>query len=73
MLLLSLQKKNKDLNKKSQIDALIISLVKNIVGEFVKYKKEKIFDEYSKLDKNIQDNDQFLLKWIVNKLGKSKL
>ena len=71
MLLLSLQKKNKDLNKKSQIDALIISTVKNIVGEFVKYKKEKILEEYSKSVKNHQFNDKFLLKWIKAELEKS--
>ena len=71
LLLLSLQKKNKDLNKKSQTDALIINTVKNIVGEFVKYKKEKILEEYSKSVKNHQFNDKFLLKWIKAELEKS--
>ena len=70
LLLLSLQKKNKDLNKKSQTDALIISTVKNIVGEFVKYKKEKILEEYSKSVKNHKFNDKFLLKWIKAELEK---
>ena len=71
LLLLSLQKKNKDLNKKSQTDALIINTVKNIIGEFVKYKKEKILEEYSKSVKNHQFNDKFLLKWIKAELEKS--
>ena len=70
LLLLSLQKRNKDLNKKSQIDVLILNTVKNIVSEFVKYKKEKILEEYSKSVKNHQYNDKFLLKWIKADLEK---
>ena len=70
LLLLSLQKNNKDLAKKSQTSALIINTVKNIVGDFVKLKKEKILEEYSKSVKNHQFNDKFLLKWIKAALEK---
>ena len=71
LLLSSLQKKNKDLNKKSEIDELIINTVKNIVGEFVKYKKEKIMEEYSKSVINHQTKDEFILNWIKDELEKS--
>ena len=70
LLLLSLQKNNKDLNKKTQSTALIINTVKSIVGDFVKLKKEKILEEYSKSVKNHQFNDKFLLKWIKAALEK---
>jgi len=72
LLLLSLQKNNKDLNKKSQIDKPIICMVKNIIGKFVKYKKEKILEEYSKSVKNHQFKDEFLIKWIEAELKKSQ-
>ena len=71
LLLLSLQKKNKDLIKKSKIDTLIINTVKNIVGEFVKYKKETIIEEYYKSIKNHQFMDKFILNWIKAELEKS--
>ena len=69
LLLLSLQKNNKDI-KKSQTNALIMDTVKNIVGHFVKLKKEKILEEYSKSVKNHQFNDKYLLKWIKAALEK---
>ena len=70
LLLLSLQKNNKDLNKKTQTNVLIINTVKSIVGDFVKLKKEKVLEEYSKSVKNHQINDKFLLKWIKAALEK---
>ena len=70
LLLLSLQKNNKDLNKKTQNTVLIINTVKSIVGDFVKLKKEKVLEEYSKSVKNHQINDKFLLKWIKAALEK---
>ena len=70
LLLLSLQKTNKDMNKKSQIDALIINTVKNIVNDFVQLQKEKILEDYSKSVKNHQINDKYLLKWIKAALEK---
>ena len=70
LLLLCLQKNNnKDLTKRTQSSALIINTVKNIVSEFVKLKKEKILEEYSKSVKNHQFNDKYLLKWIKASLG----
>ena len=72
LLLLCLQKNNEDLNRKSEIDTIIINIVKNIVGDFVKLKKEKILEDYSKLDKNHQLEDKFLLKWIKEELEKIK-
>ena len=72
LLLLSLQKKSKDLNKKSQIDIIILNTVKYIVEEFVKYKKEKILEEYSKSVKSHQFKDKFLHKWIMNELKKAQ-
>ena len=70
LLLLSLQKNNPDIAKKTQTNTLIINTVKNIVGDFVKLKKEKILEDYSKSVKNHQLNDKFLLKWIKAALGK---
>ena len=70
LLLLSLQKNNKDLNGKKGTDAIIINVVKNIIGEFAKLKKEKMLEEYSKLGKNHQLEDKFLLKWIKASLEK---
>ena len=70
LLLLSLQKNNKDMNKKTQTDALIINTVKNIVNDFVQLKKEKILEDYSKSVKNHQINDKYLLKWIKTSLEK---
>ncbi len=40
------------------------------MGDFVKLKKEKILEDYSKSVKNHQLNDKFLLKWIKSALGK---
>ena len=70
LLLLSLQKTNPDMTKRSHINTLIINTVKSIVGDFVKLKKEKILEDYSKSVKNHQLNDKFLLKWIKSALGK---
>jgi hypothetical protein len=70
LLLLSLQKNNKDLNKNTQVVNLITSAVKNIVGDFVKLKKEKILEEYSNSVKNHEFNDKYLLKWIKAALEK---
>ena len=56
--------------KKSQTSALIINTVKNIVGDFVKLKKEKILEDYSKSVKNHPMNDKYLLKWIKIALEK---
>ena len=70
LLLLSLQKTNKDLSRKTQTSAIIINTVKNIVGDFAKLKKEKVLEEYSKSVKNHQFNDKFLLKWIKAALEK---
>ena len=70
LLLLSLQKTNPDMTKRSHINTLIINTVKSIVGDFVKLKKEKILEDYSKSVKNHQLNDKFLLKWIKAALGK---
>ena len=58
------------MNKKSQIDALIINTVKNIVNDFVQLQKEKILEDYSKSVKNHQINDKYLLKWIKAALEK---
>ena len=70
LLLLSLQKNNKDLSRKTQTSAIIINTVKNIVNDFAKLKKEKVLEEYSKSVKNHQFNDKFLLKWIKAALEK---
>lgn len=58
------------MTKRSHINTLIINTVKSIVGDFVKLKKEKILEDYSKSVKNHQLNDKFLLKWIKSALGK---
>ena len=58
------------MSKKSQNNTLIINTIKNIVGDFVKLKKEKILEEYSKSVKNHESNDKFLLKWIKAALEK---
>ena len=68
LLLLSLQNNNKDLNRKSDTDDNIINAVKNILKDFLKLKKEKILEEYLKLDKNYQFQDKFLLKLIKDAL-----
>ena len=70
LLLLSLQKNNIDLSRKTQTSAIIINTVKNIVNDFAKFKKEKVLEEYSKSVKNHQFNDKFLLKWIKAALEK---
>ena len=70
LLLLSLQKNNPDMNIKTHNNNLIINTVKSIVGDFVKLKKEKILEDYSKSVKNHQLNDKFLLKWIKVALEK---
>ena len=70
LLLLSLQKNNIDLSRKTQTSAIIINTVKNIVNDFAKLKKEKVLEEYSKSVKNHQFNDKFLLKWIKAALEK---
>ena len=71
LLLLNLQRNNPDLNIKTNNNTLIMNTVKNIVADFVKLKKEKILEDYSKSVKNHQLNDKFLLKWI--KLALEKL
>ena len=70
LLLLSIQKKNEDLDQISQIDDIIINIIKDIIIIFVQYKKERILEEYSKLDKNHQVNDIFLLNLIKAELEK---
>ena len=70
LLLLSIQKKNEDLNQITQIDDIIINIIKDIIIIFVQYKKERILEEYSKLDKNHQVNDIFLLNLIKAELEK---
>ena len=70
LLLLNLQKNNPDMNIKTTNNNLIINTVKNIVGDFVKLKKEKILEDYSKSVKNHQLNDKYLLKWIKAALEK---
>ena len=58
------------MNKNTQVVNLITSAVKNIVGDFVKLKKEKILEEYSNSVKNHEFNDKYLLKWIKAALEK---
>ena len=70
LLLLNLQRNNPDMNIKTPNNTLIINTVKNIVGDFVKLKKEKILEDYSKSVKNHQLNDKYLLKWIKVALEK---
>ena len=70
LLLLSLQKNNPDMAKKTHISTLVINTVKNIVQDFVKLKREKILEDYSQSVKNHQLNDKFLLKWIKDALEK---
>ena len=70
LLLLSLQKNDPDISKKTANNTLIINSVKSIVGDFVKLKKEKILEDYSKSVKNHELNDKFLLKWIKVALEK---
>ena len=70
LLLLNLQKKYPDFSKRSQNDNLIFNTVKNIVGDFVKIKKDKILDDYSRSVKNHEINDKFLLQWIKSVLEK---
>ena len=70
LLLLSLQKDNPGIAKKTQNNILIINNIKNIVGDFVKLKKEKILVDYSKSVKNHQLTDKFLLNWIKAALAK---
>ena len=69
LLLLSLQKDNPDAKKKHNIN-LINNTVQSIVGDFVKLKKEKILEDYSKSVKNHPMNDKYLLKWIKIALDK---
>ena len=69
LLLLSLQKNDQDISKVHN-NTLIVNTIKTIVGDFVKLKKEKILEDYSKSVKNHQMNDRFLLKWIKSALEK---
>jgi hypothetical protein len=71
LLLLTLQKKNQDLNKKSH-NSLIMNTVRNMVEDFVKLKKDKILEEYSKSVKNHEINDKYILNWIKTKLEKKE-
>ena len=70
LLLLSLQKNNPDMTKKTHNSTLIITTVKTIVGDFVKLKKDKILEDYSISVKNHPMNDKYLLKWIKAALDK---
>ena len=70
LLLLSLQKNNPDMTKKTHNSNLIINTVKSIVGDFVKLKKDKILEDYSISVKNHPMNDKYLLKWIKAALDK---
>ena len=67
LVLLSLQKKNQDSNKKSH-NSLVLNSVKNMVEDFVKYKKDKILEDYSKSVKNHEINDKYILNWIKTAL-----
>jgi cytoskeleton-associated protein 5 len=69
LLLLDLQKKDSGMTSENHISHIIIKSVRNIVEEFVKLKKEKILEDYSKSVKNHQLNDKFLLKWIKASLS----
>ena len=64
LLLLALQQNNPDLSKKTSMNNTIINAIKHLVADFVKYRKDKIFEDYSKTVKNHQINDKFLLRWI---------
>ena len=64
LLLLALQQNNPDLSKKISMNNTIINAIKHLVADFVKYRKDKIFEDYSKTVKNHQINDKFLLRWI---------
>ena len=72
LLMLSLQKNNPDLTVKTQINTMIVKTVKNIVGDLVALKKEKILEEYSKSVKNHILNDKFILGWIKSSLENVK-
>ena len=67
LVLLSLQKKNQDSNKKNN---LVLNSVKNMVEDFVKLKKDKILEDYSKSVKNHEINDKYILNWIKSALQK---
>jgi hypothetical protein len=71
LLLLTLQKKNQDLNKKN-CNTLVMNTVRNMVDDFVKLKKDKILEEYSKSVKNHEINDKYILNWIKTKLEKKE-
>ena len=71
LLLLTLQKKNQDSNKKNH-NNLVINTVKNMVEDFVKLKKDKILEEYSKSVKNHEINDKYILNWIKSMLEKKE-
>ena len=71
LVLLTLQKKNQDGNKKNH-NNLVINSVKNMVEDFVKLKKDKILEEYSKSVKNHEINDKYILNWIKSMLEKKE-
>ena len=71
LVLLTLQKKNQDGNKKNH-NNLVINSVKNMVDDFVKLKKDKILEEYSKSVKNHEINDKYILNWIKSMLEKKE-
>ena len=72
ILMLSLQKNNPDLAEKTQINTMIVKSVKNIVGDLVTIKKEKILDDYSKSIKNHILKDKFIFGWIKSSLESLK-
>jgi hypothetical protein len=71
LVLLTLQKKNQDSNKKIH-NNLVINTVKNMVEDFVKLKSDKILEEYSKSVKNHEINDKYILNWIKSVLEKKE-
>jgi hypothetical protein len=71
LLLLTLQKKNQDLNKKNHYN-LVMNTVRNMVEDFVKIKRDKILEEYSKSVKNHEINDKYILNWIKTALERKE-
>lgn len=51
---------------------MVINTVKNMVEDFVKLKKDKILEEYSKSVKNHEINDKYILNWIKSMLEKKE-
>ena len=74
LLLKYYQKQSNDLNNiQNSVDSLIIKTIRNIIGDIVKVKKNKIVDEYSEfILKNQINDDTYIIKWINGSIGNLK-